>query len=370
MKRRFFYFAVSALVLSACTSEDVLDDAVKNSNVITFENVVNKPTRGDVVDLSYDNLKNFSVFGYYITPSPTPGTSTKVAVEIFNNILVKRNDNNIDWSYTDGGARYWVPDATYYFFAYSCGQTEKLGTTYGKFKMNTEEDGIDVDKRVLTINDYLCDYNHQHDLIYATNTGYTATQHDNPPVAFTFNHILSKIQATFTNGFHEGYVVEISDVRLSHIYNTGSYNPNSGWSQAKTRVPENTSPYVYLLDPRTQPAAEIITLDNIDEKTGNSAIVPKTTYSAVVLPHMYTENSTEDAVYLTFNMKVLNKGKEIMSKAMSATLYPNWKPGYSYTYNITVDALAADLDEISFTVSAVEGWKDNDTYNPNLPISK
>lgn len=66
MKRSIFYFALSALALTACTSEDVKNDDVAKRSAIGFENVANKFSR--VEDLTNVSLSQFNVFGYYTTP--------------------------------------------------------------------------------------------------------------------------------------------------------------------------------------------------------------------------------------------------------------------------------------------------------------
>lgn len=131
MVKRFFYLAVGALALTACTSEDVVDDVTTSSrNLIRFENVVNKPSRA-ATDITTQTLNQFNVFGFYVLPdAPTH------AYEVFNNVPVTNPGSGM-WGYDDKYARYWVPNANYYFYAYSCGSAA-LKDTYGNFSLDVD----------------------------------------------------------------------------------------------------------------------------------------------------------------------------------------------------------------------------------------
>lgn len=364
MNKRFFYLAASALVLSACTSESVTEDAVKNGSAIAFDNVVKKHSRADVTDLSGNSLKQFNVFGYYTTPH-----NEYKAIEVFNDVPVTRNADG-KWSYT-GEQRSWVPGGKYFFYAYSCGQISKLNTNYGDFTMDMTND-LENSDRVLKINGYVCDATHQHDLIYASNTG--ATESDpfagiigkdkaNKPVQFQFSHLLSKVKAQFSSEFPEGYEIYISDVTIQNIRNVGSYNPNasSGW-QNVVRDPEDSFPFVYLLntdDPETTP---------IHTTVGGDAV---STNSAFVLPYTYNDND----VYIKFDLTVMNKGEEILNKELTGKFNPIWVAGYSYVYNIKINGSAAGLEVITFTTTTDESgnvvseWV-SDSTSPNITLDK
>ncbi|MDE6308863.1 MAG: fimbrillin family protein, partial [Muribaculaceae bacterium] len=85
MKKHFFYLAAGAFALTACTSEDVIDDVQTTRNPIQFENVVNKMTRA--TDLNTSNFKQFNVFGFYTVP----GNGTQYPVEPGEYFLIADN---------------------------------------------------------------------------------------------------------------------------------------------------------------------------------------------------------------------------------------------------------------------------------------
>ncbi len=352
MKRNLFFFALGALALTACTSEEVVEDVAKKQNVIGFENVVDKLSRAD--DLTSGTLKQFNVFGFYTTPD-----NAKVAVEVFNDTPVEKQSGGT-WAYKDKD-RYWVPGAHYYFYAYSCGSIAKLNSDYGQFSIDLARTDLTAADRTFNITNYLCDATHQHDLIFATNTGATETdafagilgkEKGNGLVSFQFKHLLSKVKAQFTSDFPTDYTVEISDVSLENIRNIGDYNSNGGWKNV-SRLEEG-SPYVFLLD-----------TDYVDEE-GNNPIKPvKTiagqdpavTNTAFVLPFTYngedaTETTPDTWVYLKFTLTVYNKGEKILVKELTGKFNPSWIEGYSYTYNVVVSGSTANLQVIAFTTIA------------------
>lgn len=398
MKSNLFYLAAGALALTACTSEDVVYDAVKTQNAISFENVVNKHSRSDDNDITKDNIGSFRVFGFYTTPdldgdgnvydetnpNPNPNpTQGQTAVELFHDVLVT-SDSYGYWTYATGEVpmRYWVPGAHHYFYAYSCGrdvvqldQANKKGTF-----------GFDTDKpsepksRVLQIQDYVCDHTHQHDLIYASNVGLGPNSKDddasldnhfpgivgsekgNETVVFQFKHILSKVSASFTSNFPEGYIVDISNVQIYNIVNRADYTPISSqgmidgtgqWLNTERTSEKNC--YVDLM--KSGDDNKILTA-----VTGASA--PVGTGVGYVIPCDYNgfKEDGDKLVSLNFNIKVYNKGEVVFTKLMQGKFTPIWVPGYSYNYSITLDGGSAGLEAIAFTTvndengDKVAGW--------------
>lgn len=351
MKKSLFFLAAGAMALSACTSEEVIEDVVQKQNAISFENVVNKLSRADVEELTATELKHFSVFGYYITPNEdgTVNTESTTAIPVFENVLVTRNEYST-WGYASD-PRYWVPGGRFFFYAYSCGNTNKLQAdgAYGTFGFNMEN-GKTINERALMINGYICDNTHQHDLIYASNTGVDGNgivagpAGSNKTVGLAFKHILSKVSAQFSSKFPAGYTVEVSNVSIQGIYNTGNYNPNAaqGWQdQSKS----TTFPYVDLYktsDVDTNP----ITVVNELDKDGKQ--VYKSTNSAFVMPRAYNEG--DPMVSIQFNVKVLNKNQAVLNQLMTASFKPTWQAGYKYVYSIDLSGSAAGLQAIAFTI--------------------
>lgn len=350
MKRSFFYFAASALLLTACTSEDVVDDVAVNGNAIQFETVVNKPTKA--TDLTMQTLDQFKVYGFYTMPD-----NPRKAHAVFDNTSVK-NDGTGKWTY-DSEQRYWVGGATYYFYAYSCGATDELSSTYGTFNLDINDDGVtgdgkDVTERTLEIDNYICDSSHQHDLIFASYTGYTATEGTNDPVNLSFKHVLSKLTANFTSKFPAEYEVIIKNVSVRNVRNEGDYKFSKGWENV-TRL-EGT-PLVYLqnteLEKNPDPALAVS-----NKKIGDYQMSVQTN-SAYVIPFEYQAKDVN--LYFQVDVKYGNE-YIIKNKALTATFQPTWKEGFSYMYNIEVSPENIHMGQIEFTVSVIKDW---DAPTPN-----
>ncbi len=355
MKRKFFYLAVSALALSACTSEDVVNDVTKSRSVIQFENVVNKATRSD--DLSSGNLSLFHVFGYYTTPE-----NPQKVVSIFWDTPVEYSIEETKWEIKKGGDRYWVPNATYYFYAYSCGSVSKLNKDFGTFAMDTT-DNKQFSDRVLFINNYICDDEHQHDLIYAEAqgsakadgfTGIVAGDKDNPVVAFKFRHILSKVKVNFVSTFPSDYEVHINDISLENIRNSGTFNPDGNhWSPVirRNEIINN----VYFLSTVKGDAPLKTDATNKDGVTTEDVYVIPYNYSPIK-----TGDSNETGVTLKFNLKVYNKGALVLNKILTGKFNPTWDAGYQYVYNVELNGDAANLETIKFDSTKIEvsKWQD------------
>lgn len=369
MAKRYLIFAAGAIALTACTSEEVVDDVAMSRNQIQFENVVNKLTRGD--DLTSNGLKRFDVFGYYTMPPVSnegdgegvQSSTSTIAHDVFYDVTVSRGDDNI-WGYDPKYARSWIPGAKYYFYAYSCGDVAKIDQdTYGTTFTLDMRDGLTPADRVLKINNYVCDNTHQHDLIYAYNVG-TPTDDDkfpgiegkdsgNDAVSFEFKHILSKIKARFTTSFPAEYEVRIKNVSVVNIRNKGSYHPITGWQEVSR--PEGETPKVYLLDTSKSDITPLSVWSKADENGLRKTSVE--TNHAYVLPYGYngsegtqSEPSSSTYVYLNFEIEVYYNTNKVVSKILSGKFNPTWQEGYSYVYNVDIKP-STSLQDIKFTTS-------------------
>lgn len=337
MKKSIFLLAAGALALTACTSEEILESG-NQGNVIGFENVVSKQTRADVVDLDYGTLKHFNVFGYYTAPN-----DTVTAIGVFDDQDVSNETG--EWSY--GEHRYWVPGATYYFYAYSC-DNSPLSESFGKFSIDLR--GKTPEERAFKIKDYVCDETHQHDLIFAAPASIEAQpKGSNSPVSLKFNHLLAKVNATFTSKFPHIYNVEISDVKIEGIRNSGDY---SAAKKTWTTKVDGDNPKVNLW----------INSEEKDKCLTVSDTSSATTNSAYVLPYTYTEgdaNATNVTIKFDIAVRDTESNVVILSRHMSGTWIPTWETGHKYTYNIVIDGSTAQLDVIAFEVTEDENGVSN-----------
>ncbi len=341
MKSKFFFFAVGALALSACTSEEVLEDAASGRNVISFENVVNKHSRAD---LDNSTLSAFYVYGYNITKGGD------VIVDFTNTQIVKEDGV---WSYKSE-PRYWMPEATYNFFAYSDGNGKIADNKLSWVKVEADETVTTSDKPAagyeLAIVNYLSNATTQADLVYASKTNVPTLETGlNQTVQFQFQHLLSKVQAVFANQFDPEYDVEVSNVVIKDIHGIGSYTPSIGWYAVES---SNGASVNLLAD--------------------GGKLTPKATYddnnksiTAYVIPYNYNVEGSKENVKIQFDLKITSKDEEVLNKTIVGTFNPTWNKGYSYTYNIVLSGSSANLDIISFVAQetgagVVENWNEPD----------
>lgn len=334
MRKHLFLLAAGALALTACTSEEVINDVTTSKNVIRFENVVNKNTRADITT---DNLQQFTVLGYYhVTGSTTLHTE-------FNNVKIYREStSDNDWKY-DGDTRYWIPGATYYFYAVNCGvPTETDGELHTDLAV---ADG----KTTVKIADF--DLSEQHDLIFASYAGenyngVAATDDTNEPVQFTFKHLLSKVKAEFTNSLPENYSIKISNVTISDLYGTATYEcaPNE---------------YSWTTAAEAQANASVDLATDTEFTLAKNEANDKDAAQAFVIPCTYPAE-----VAINFTVDVIIDNETVLTKNLTGKFAPGWQPGYIYVYHIDINGVSLNLNEIQFNVeTSVTDWETEDKWN-------
>lgn len=341
MKKSFLFLAVCAAALTACTSEEVIEEGVQ-SNAIGFQQIVNKPSRG----LDAENpLTAFYVFGYY-----TQEGFSADPVTIFSGDKVTKT-GDATWGYDN--ARYWVPGATYKFFAYSCENNNgplNEEAANGTASMTHDANGYPTVK----IADYICNNDHQHDLVFAKNdAGIVGKEESNAKVALTFSHLLTKLKVKFVSKFPNDYKLNISNVQISNIYTKATYSlaysattpsGNATWTTS-----EDAEYVLNVKDGSNMVAsAEIPAVGD----TPKVDAVNAETAEAYVLPHKYTQT----AVQVSFKVDFVNGDNVMMSRVFTGSWTPDWQAGYSYLYTINVTGENASLEKIEFGDPALGNW--------------
>lgn len=334
MKKFYFLMAAGAVALSACTSEKV-EDVSPQSNAITFQNVVNKGTRG----LSTNNFGLFYVYGYY-----TKGADLNTRFNIFTDTPVTKGDTG----WTSAINRYWVNGATYSFYAYSC-ENKHIDPIYGGPSIG-QADGV------FRLN-YNChaDAGVSHDLLFASATEVLGKESGNQPVPMQFKHILSKVDLSFVSEFPEGYYIEISNISISNFKNSGTFVAN------KKAVSDGTLGS-WSLQEYSERSANTFTLNTKGNTSTTVGGDPVESSECYMVPYHYGNN--DNPVKIQFNIKVTNPSlpagsQTIISNTLIGTWHPNWRPGTQYTYTIRIAGGDAGMDSIEFGVG-IDDWN-----NPN-----
>ena len=209
--KKFLFLAIAAAAMTSCSQDEVLEVAQKQA--ISFGNAfVGNSTRA-AVDPSYttdENATNGKQLETIKVYGAVEDVETDSYVNIFNGVTVKKNNkaNGVAWDQTDGDTQYWVAGANYIFDA-----------VVDANKVNTGADGLP------TSLEYDATLETQTDMLHCrvTKTGQAS---NNPVVAFTFNHLLSKVKFTALNTTAAGiadYRFTVTDIVIGNAYKSGKY---------------------------------------------------------------------------------------------------------------------------------------------------
>ena len=359
MKKSFLFLAVCAAALTACTSEEVIEEGVQ-SNAIGFQQVVGKESR----TVTTNNFAAFHVYGYYT--KEVENSDDPTVVSVFNDDVVTKSEGA--WSY--GKTRYWVPGAKYYFYAYSC-DNQEAPTGTASFDLT----GKTVAERALGLKNYVL---HNHDLVYAFNEGgdgapgIVGKEADNAKVSLNFAHLLSRVRVTFKSDFAAGYQIKVSNVKFVNVRNEGDFSPKPslGWSDVK-RSPEDATPEVEFAmytdadNKVSDVATAAVPAVGTEGEEGYVAAVPAVnarTVNNYVIPFAYQEAN----VTLVFDIDVMDEdGNVVYEQTIKGTWKPEWKMSTAYNYNITISGQEAGLEAIDFAVGqTITGWGDASSVIP------
>ena len=300
--KKIFFAAIALVALASCAKEEFVS---VNRQAISFgEAFVDNATRADYSSTLIDKFK---VYGTV--------TGNGNTVTIYSGADVTRGNAAYGAAWTCTQTEYWIPSATYAFQAVVDGEIAngKIEYTVGQDKGG---DGIS-------------------DLLYATasaTTSETATPTgdlQNGNVAFTFQHLLSKVGFTFTNGVtgSTDYTFKVNSVSFNNHDSKGTYTIGTGWDNTVT---ESSAALSF-----GAPTAAVTT---------TASQVATTTHQ--IIPGTQT-------LKVAVNYDILYKGKTVYA-GMSVTKDLTHTFVQSNVYNITV-TLPAPGAEIKFTVKSENG---------------
>lgn len=213
--KKLFIIGTSVLTIlsTACSNDETVD--FNKDNAIGFKTVVDKNASRSAEELTTNNFLKFNVCGY------------KGNALIFNGQEVSRATSTSVWGYSP--LQYWAANTEYSFTA--VGSNAENGCTaaytpsqpaqynqngFGSFTFNDESArGLE-------------------DVVYAYANRLTTPTIDKStqPVALEFNHALSRIKFTFTNGISEAYVLRIGNLKINNAPSSGTFTlPEASWTQ-------------------------------------------------------------------------------------------------------------------------------------------
>jgi hypothetical protein len=196
MKKIVLLGIAATALLTACSNDDVVE--VKTTSPIGFNTFVENSTRADLNgEVNTDNIAEFGVWGF---TTPSGGTATP----IFKSEKVSKSDGA--WGYLN--TQYWVAGNAYEFAALSPIPSSSNNISY---ETNT---GVPTGNVTFT-QDAIA----ERDLVYAYKAITSAAVNASntwDAVAFTFDHLLSRVAVKVTNSSDnaQNTAIRISNIKL------------------------------------------------------------------------------------------------------------------------------------------------------------
>lgn len=294
--------AVAALV--SCSKEESI--RVDQGEAIAFGNAfVDNSTRA--TDPSYSGTADFTSFKVWGTVKANDA-ATPVAIFEDDTVTGTVGANSV---WTCNVKQYWIKDALYNFAALANADAVALGD----------------DKLPKTVT-YTAD---QTDLVYAKSAQYTGRASGNELVAFTFQHLLSKVNFTVENGSQdaEGYSFLVRDIEIA------------GATAGTCDV--TTTPVTWTATATNGYTIANITVDN-DTASADCGT------ALLVVPGDVT---------VSFNVDILVDGVTLGTKAYTSAV-TTLAPANSYNFVVTPTV----GEEIKFTVANDPTW----TTQPDVTV--
>lgn len=346
MNKTLISLATCALALTACTSGDVLSEGPQ-SNTIKFKNVVNKASRS----IDSESFSKFFVYGFY-----KKNNDLNTRFNIFTDTQVSKTSEG--WASAIN--RYWVEDATYSFYAFSCENLD-IAPKYGGPSVGQKDD-------IFRIN-YTChtdDRGNSHDLVFASATGIKSKKENNEAVPLQFKHIMSKVSLQFVSDFPEGYRIDITNISISDFENMGTFVANTNgnsegeWTGVKYDA-NNTNTFTLTAK------NGVNTTGSDKDENGNNILPPVTTNECFMIPNTYDAIIGDNPVKIKFNLRLFNptfpeEQQTIIANTLTGSWHPNWRQGTQYVYTVHLSGNEAGMDKIEFNVG-VSDWNDPESDN-------
>lgn len=323
--KKIFTIALAVAALAACNKSEVIE--TPQGSAISFENVfVDNATKA--ADLTADNIQNFGVYG-----TVSKGGQTGL---IFENEEVFKSGTRFTYS----PAQYWVPAAAYTFSAIA-------PYADAQWEYDPETAKIEFDNEAAAANQDLL-------FAYAERETGASISAAPTPVGFTFNHQLSRVRFSFTNGFGEGSNIRlvVKDITITNAHKKGTLavtvdangNATTAWEAlADNTVADNVFSKMFNYEaPLT-----------LDADTIEGGVVSASTEHFYLIP-------SNAAYNVTFKIDIYQAGVLLDTYNRTATLQHDMQIGYSYDLKATLTTNntteEGDIYPIEFAVSGINGW--------------
>ncbi|MGN0309241.1 MAG: fimbrillin family protein [Bacteroides sp.] len=328
MKKLFLISMAATAMLAGCSNDETLD-VVQNNNAIDFASFVDKSTKATDTNLS--NLGSIEVYGWRGDTQIFDAQQVTVAT---------------DGKGTYSPTQYWDAGYTYSFEAYAPYNNSNVSIAAAK-----------TGGTITFTNDAVTDLLYSGVVTKETFDNEQKPVYNPGAVAFTFNHLLSRVKFTFTNGFPEDAIAKISvtNVKISNAYKTGKITPASTSNAAWDVTGSENLEVTFASTDVTNLASEA------DEDEG----IKKTEDTE----HKYLIPASNPSYALTFTV-TLDQNGATSTYNHSITITTSMEMGKSYNFVATLSPEnidpAGQKYPIEFTASVSDWGNWSDT---NIPES-
>ncbi len=339
MNVKFFFLAVAATLLAACTQEDAVQNNLVEAQITA--GVSGPKTR------AVDNQWNADHIG--VMAVDAPGESTTMGKKYKNaEYQTASTRTSADFTPTTVGEGIFFEDASREFtfaayapFASSYNASSPPGDN-GKIKVNTENQHTMAKQEAI-------------DYIYATGA---KGSKGNPVISFTdntaaggsdcsFKHkmarLVLKVQVSDADGFSEPSVLRFANYKLGGLIHEGTFDVLTGTATATGTV---VNDWMLVESTYPTPTTQTVTYKCVSDYDVSTGVM---TLSMILLPQTLAdflnfEISPDDGEGQTYSNKDLIK--------------PALEAGYSYTYTITVKKTGLTLSGCT-----IENWNDGGSHS-------
>ena len=320
--KKLLVITLAAISMAACMNEETT--MLPQGDAISFDSAfIDNATRAAVdPSIKTATLDGFNVWGFVKAYDGT----------IFNGTEVKKADGV--WSYQ--GTQYWVPNQPFYFAALA-----PMNSSNWTVNLATDE----AAKLGLGTVSFT-NVNGTEDLLYAKEMMVSkGLNEDNGPVKFQFQHLLSKVKFTFTNGFP----TETASIKVTNV---------------KMVVPAAAT--INLAQADYAEAWELgndtTTLEFGDVFVDDDHLVEKLAYTqrAEVANERLTIPAAADQSYeVSFDVELFMGAQSVHTATLTSTVSGyELEMGKAYNFTAVINAESLDLESIVFEVVGVDEWED------------
>ncbi len=310
--KKLLVFALAAISMVACMKEETT--LLPQGDAISFDSAfIDNATRAAADPSTVTaSLDGFNVWGFV---KEYDGT-------IFDGTEVKKVDGA--WSYQ--GTQYWVPNQPFYFAALA-----PMNSANWRVALATDE----AAKLGLGTVSFT-NVNGTEDLLYAKEMMQSkGLNEDNGPVKFQFQHLLSKVKFTFTNGFPtETASIKVTDVKMEVPAEAQIDLAQADYSKAWTGHAGTT------------------TLEFGDVETLAYTQRAEVANERLTIPAADTQD-----YLISFHVELFMGAQSVYEADLTSTVSGyELAMGHAYNFSAVINAESLQLENIVFDVEVVEDW--------------